>query len=191
MKVTKNLSALILGSSLLIACTAPPPCPDVVEHFTHPLSSIPEAADANIAVVEGFLNGLLKSDGAAVRAATADGFYANNTYTPSDSSDTEAMILHWMHNDSTRTNQKFEKVFAECVTVAGGNEYAGDWVHYWGTYSATDNATGKSYRVPFFFDSRVENGKMTKSYTYLDRLSIYHQLGTTPPPAPGSENKKK
>jgi len=184
MKFQMIVFSLALPSLLLMACSAPPaPCPPVEEHFVHPLSSIPATADDNIAVVEGYLNALAKADAAALRAAVAPGFYANNTFTPPDSSDVDGIIKIWMKNDSTRSNQKFEKVFAECVTVAAGDEYAGDWVHYWGTYSATDNATGKPYKVPFFYDARVEGGKITKSYTYYDRLSVYHQLGTKPPAA--------
>ena len=141
-----------------------------------------------MAVVESYLNALIKADEAAIRASVAPGFYANNTFTPPDSSDVEGVIANWIGNDSTRTDQKMEKVFAECVTVAEGNEYAGDWVHFWGTYSATDKATGKPYKVPFFYDARVEDGKITKSYTYFDRLSVFNQLGIAPP-APSKDKK--
>ena len=99
----------------------------------------------------------------------------------------EEVIANWQKNDSTRSDQKLKTIFAECVTVAEGDEYAGDWVHYWAEYSATDNATGKPYTVPFFYDARVEDGKLTKSYTYFDRLSVFHQLGIDPPPAPEKE----
>ncbi|HQV52008.1 MAG: nuclear transport factor 2 family protein [Flavobacteriales bacterium] len=191
MKFEKIVFALALPSLLLLACSTPPPCPPVEEHFVHPLSSIPAAADANIAVVESYLNGLLKADAAAIRAACAPGFYANNTFTPSDSSDVEGIIEMWAKNDSTRSDQKLRKVFAECVSVAAGDEYAGDWVHFWGDYSAKDNATGKSYTVPFFYDARVESGKITKSYMYYDRLSVYHQLGTTPPAPKAKKEEKK
>ena len=55
------------------------------------------------------------------------------------------------------------------------------------TAEITDKATGKPYRVPFFFDGRVQDGKITKSYTYFDRLSVFHQLGIAPPPAPAAK----
>jgi len=181
MTIRNTTFTFAIPGLLLAACSAPQPCPPVEVHFVHPVSSIPPEADANIAVVEGYLNALVTLDVAAIRAATAPGFYANNTYTPPDSSDVEGVISAWMHNDSTRSDQKLEKVFAECVRVAPGNEYAGDWVHYWGTYYATDKATGKPFRVPFFYDGRVEDGKITKSYTYLDRLSVWNQLGVAPP----------
>jgi len=41
-------------STLLMACSQP--CPPAPEHFTHPVLSVPPEADANMAVVEGFLN---------------------------------------------------------------------------------------------------------------------------------------
>jgi ketosteroid isomerase-like protein len=151
------------------------------------MSSIPESADANIAVVENHLNALITANADGIRSTTAPGFYANNTFTPADSSDTDGVIAHWMKNDSARTDQKIEKVFAECVSVAAGDEYAGDWVHFWGTYSAINKAAAKPYKVPFFLDCRVEDGKITKSYLYYDRLSVYHQLGIAAPSAPDEE----
>mgnify|MGYP001342084808 CR=1 FL=1 len=188
MNIQHIAPSVVLTSLLFAACTTPPaPCPPVEEHFVHSLSSIPPEADANIAVVEGYLTALTKADADAIRAAAAPNFYANNTFTPADSSDVEGVIADWLRNDSTRSDQRIERVFAECVRVADGNEYAGDWVHYWGTYSATDKATDKPYQVPFFYDARVQDGKITKSYTYFDRLSVFHQLGIAPPPAPAAK----
>lgn len=137
------------------------------------------------------MNGSVKIDAAAIRAACAPGFYANNTFTPPDSSDVEGIIKIWAKNDSTRSDQKLRKVFAECVSVAAGDEYAGDRVHYWGDHTATDKATGKAFRVPFFYDARVEDGKITKSYTYYDRLSVFHQLGISPPAPKAKKEEKK
>lgn len=181
MSIRKTAFTIALPGLVLAACSTPQPAPPVAEQFVHPVLSIPPETDANIAVVEGYLNALLKADAAAIRSATAPGFYANDTYTPEDSSDVDGVIAAWTRNDSTRSDQKIARVWAECVRIAPGNDYAGDWVHYWGTYTATDKATGKPYRVPFFYDSRVQDGKITKSYTYLDRLSVYRQLGVAPP----------
>ncbi len=183
--------AVPLLAMLFVACTEPAPCPPPEEHFEHPVMSISPDIDANIAVVEGYMQGIVNADEAAIRAALAPGFYSNNTWLPADSSDVDKIVKAWMKNDSTRSDQKITKVVASCTRVAEGNEYAGDWVHYWGRYSATDNETGKSYVVPLFFNTRVENGQMTKAYAYYDRLSIFHQLGTTPPAAPGAGKMEK
>ena len=47
---------------------------------------------------------------------------------------------------------------------------------------------GKSFTLPFFFDTQLKDGKMLRSYTYYDLLSVYRQLGVTPPMA---DEKKK
>ena len=185
--------AASLAAFALFACNAPAPCPPVEERFTHPVLSISPDNDANVAAVEAYLNALVKTDTAAIRAALAPGFFANNTFTPADSSDVAAVTANWVKNGAERSDQKVHKYFAQCVRIAEGNEYAGDWVQYWGKYSATDKATGKPYVVPFFMDSRLKDGKLVKSYTYFDRLSVSHQLGTKPPAAPekAKEAKKK
>lgn len=175
-------------TTLLLGACIPPPCPPAEEHFQHPVLSIPAEADANIALVEDYLNALIVVDADVIRGSVAPEFYANNTWLPEDSSDVEGVITHWMSNDSTRSDQKISKVFAQSIEIADGNEYPGQWVQYWGTYSATDKATSKPYKVKFIMDANLKDGKLVKTYLWFDRLSAFHQLGTTPPPAPASKN---
>lgn len=191
MKLFHSAAAASLVALLFAACSEPAPCPPPEEHFEHAVVSISPDIDANIAVVEGYLQGLVSADEAAIRGALAPGYYSHNTFLPADSSDADKVVAAWMRNDSTRSDQKVTQRAASCTRVAEGNEFAGDWVHYWGRYSATDVATGKPYVVPFFLNARVENGKMTTAFTYFDRLSVFHQLGTTPPPAPGTDKPVK
>ncbi len=186
MRLHHLILSTAVASTLLIACSEP--CPPPAEHFEHAVFSIPLEADANIAVVERYLNALIAADATGIRGAVGDGFYANNTWVPADSSDVEGVIANWMQNDSTRTDQKVTKVFAQSIQIADGNEYPGQWVQYWGSYSATDKATGKSYVVQFLLDGQVKEGKLVKTYTHYDRLSVYQQLGVAPPAA--TEAKK-
>lgn len=166
---------------MLSACTTPPPCPPVEEHFEHPVFSIPAETDANIASVETYLNALITADEPGIRAAVGEGFYANNTWLPADSSDVDGTVAHWMQNDSTRTDQRITKDFAQSIEVAEGNKYPGQWVQFWGDYSATDKELGKPYTVKFMLDAHVKDGKVVKTYLHFDRLSVFNQLGIAPP----------
>lgn len=181
MNIQTTLLHATLGALLLTACSTPPPCPPVVEHFEHPVFSIPAEADANIAVVENHLNALITANETEIRASVGEGFYANNTWLPADSSDLEGVVAEWLQNDSTRTDQRIKKVSAQSIQIAEGNAYPGQWVQYWGDYSATDKATGKPYTVVFMLDAQVKDGKLVKSYLHYDRLSVFHQLGIDPP----------
>ena len=188
MQYLKPLKTTILGATLLGACTSPAPCPPAEEHYTHPVYSIPMETDANIALVESYLNAVISADADAIRASVAPGFYSNNTFVPADSSDVEEIIANWMRIDSTRTDQKIVKDFAQSIQVAEGNEYPGQWVQYWGKYSAMHNATGKPLEVKFLFDANVKDGKLTKAYMWFDRLASFHQLGIPPPEAPAAKD---
>lgn len=184
MRLQHNIALVAIGSTLLFACSQP--CPPAPEHFTHSLLSIPPEADANIAVVEGFLNACVKADTVAMRAAMDPGYYGILETTPIDSSSVEQVISDWRRIDSTRTDQKLTTNAAEGNRYASG-KWQGDWVNYWGEYKATDKATGKSFVVPFFFDAQVKGGKLMKSYIYYDVLSVYNQLGIAPPAAPATK----
>lgn len=186
MRMQTTLLNSALAALLLTACTTPPPCPPVVEHFEHPVFSIPAEADANIAAVEGYLNALITANDPGIRASVGAGFYANNTWLPADSSDVDGIVDQWMQHDSTRSDQRIKRTFAQAIQIAEGNAYPGHWVQFWGEYSATDKATGKPYTALFMLDAHVKEGKLVKTYLHFDRLSVFNQLGIAPP-APAAE----
>jgi len=139
MRLKHTILTAIAASSFVIACAQPHP--PAAEHFTHSVLSVPPETDANIAVVERFLNGRINADAAAVRASAAPGFHAHEAFAPNDPSDVEKEITGWLSIDSTLIDQKLTKEAAECVRYASG-KWTGDRVHYWGDYSATDKKSG-------------------------------------------------
>ncbi|MBX2981717.1 MAG: nuclear transport factor 2 family protein [Flavobacteriales bacterium] len=184
MRLQQYILLAALGSTLLFGCSEP--CPPAPEHFTHSLLSVPPETDANIAVVEGFLNACVKADVEGMRAAMAPGYHELLQTTPIDSSDAEKVIFDWVAMDSTRTDQQLTMDAVEGIRHASG-EWQGDWVHYWGEYKATHKATGKRFVVPFFFDTQLKDGKLLRAYIYYDMLSVYDQLGIAPPAAPANK----
>lgn len=182
----KQLLPATLGIALLVACSKP--CPPPAEHFAHPVLSVPPEADANMAVVEGFLRACLKADTAAMRTAMAPGYHELLQTVPEDTTDAEGTIADWIAIDSTRADQQLTTDAMEAVRHASG-KWEGDWVHFWGMYSATHKATGKPFKIPFFFDTQLKDGKLLRSYTYYDMLSVYNQLGIAPPAPEGAKKK--
>lgn len=178
MRTIHHLVLAAFGNTLLFSCSQP--CPPAAEHFTHPLLSISPETDANIAVVEGYLNACLIADTAAMRAAMAPGYHELLQTVPEDTTDAESTIADWIAIDSTRTDQQLTTDAVEGIHHASG-KWEGDWVHFWGTYSAVHKRTGKSFKVPFFFDSQLKDGKLLRSYVHYDMLSVYNQLGIAPP----------
>ena len=184
MKTTKHLFGLLAAVALITACQQP--CPEVEEHWHHDVLSISPDIDTNTAIVQSYMNGLITADEEAIRNATSADFYSVAQRVPADSLSVDEIVEAWQKNDSTRSDQKIETIAMSCERVAEGQKYAGDWVHFWGRYSAVDNKTGKPYTVPYFFNTRIENYKMVEAYVYFDRLAIWHQLGVDPP-GPESE----
>ncbi len=178
-----NVPQLIAGLALLgaAACTAPAPPPAAQPEAKPAPIAISTAADSNIAVVQAYLNGLVMADSSAVRGAVSPGFMSYETWIPGDSANVDSVFAGWQHRATTDTDQKLEKTAALSVSVAAGQKFAGDWVYYWGTYSATDKSLGKSYSVPFFCTALMANGKIYKDWTYYDRLAVFDQLGVAPP----------
>ena len=185
MNTTKTLMIALASGLLMAACQQP--CPEVEEHWHHDVLSISPDIDTNIAIVHAYMNGLITADEEAIRNATAPEFFSVAQRVPADTSTVDEIVEAWSKNDTTRSDQSIKTIAASCERVAEGEEYAGDWVHFWGRYSATDNATGKSYEVPYFFNARIENYKLVEGYSYFDRLSVFHQLGVDPPGPAGDE----
>jgi len=169
-----------LGTSLLFACSHP--CPPAPEQFTHPQYSIPPEIDANIALVQGYLEACLKADAGGMRAATDPAYIEHEMCWPVDSAGIDSVIADYGRADSARTGQQLLDISADGVRYATG-KWAGDWVNFFADYAATDKKTGKAFRIPFFFNAQVRNGKLVRSYLYFDRLSYFNQLGIAPPAA--------
>jgi len=181
---TKKIMLSAATAALLVACTQP--CPPAAEHFTHPVLSVPPEADANMALVEGYLRACIKADTAAMRAALAPGYHELMQTVPEDTTDADQTIADWVRIDSARTDQQLTSDAIEAIRYASG-KWEGDWVHFWGIYSAVHKRTGKAFKVPFFFDTQLKDGKMQRSYVYYDELSVYKQLGITPPGVQGTK----
>ena len=79
-----------LGTSLLFACSQP--CPPAPEQFTHPQYSIPPEIDANIALVQGYLEACLKADAGGMRAATDPAYIEHEMCWPVDSAGIDSVI---------------------------------------------------------------------------------------------------
>lgn len=184
MRTTNLLITAAAASALLFACSQP--CPPVPEHFTHPQYSIPPEIDANIALVHGYLEACIKADAGGMRAATDPSYIEHEMLTPVDSMGIDSVIAGNLAIDSLRSGQMLSDISADGVRYATG-EWAGDWVNFFADYSATDKKTGKSFRIPIFFNAQVKNGKLVRSYLYFDRLSVYRQIGVAPPMPAGTK----
>ena len=136
---------------------------------------------ANIAVVNTYLQALVKRDAAAVRAVVDPGFVSYATWSPHDTALVDSVIQRWERIGHARTDQELETTTAFSVTVAPDQQFAGDWVYYWATYTANDTRTGKPLEVPLFTTVYLVDGKLSAEWTYYDRLAIWNQLGITPP----------
>ncbi|MGV9014038.1 MAG: hypothetical protein ACOH13_15710 [Flavobacteriales bacterium] len=136
---------------------------------------------ANIAVVNTYLQGLVKRDAAAVRAVVNPGFLSYATWSPGDTSVVDSVIQRWVRIGANRTDQELETTTAFSVTVAPDQQFAGDWVYYWATYTANDTRSGRKLEVPIFTTVYLTDGKLTAEWTYYDRLAIWNQLGIAPP----------
>jgi len=133
-------------------------------------------SETDIAVVQSYIDALLTADSVTLRSVTTSNFQALLVKNPIDSSGIDEVISLWASNLKTRSKQANETVAASSLRVNEG-PYQGDWVQYWGNYSATINETGVEIIVPYFVNSRMKNGKMDRSFSYYDRLAIFEALG--------------
>jgi ketosteroid isomerase-like protein len=180
MKLRSFFPAGLAASMLLAACSQP--CPPAPEHYTNAQYSIPPEIDANIALVQGYLEACIKADENGMRAATDPGYIEHEMFTPVDSMGIDSVVAGYLEIDTLRSDQRISDISADGVRYATG-KWAGDWVNFFADYSATDKKTGNPFKIPFFFNAQVKNGKLVRSYLYFDRLSVYNQLGIAPPAA--------
>ena len=135
-------------------------------------------ADADIKVVENFLNSLISGDLDKAKSQLASNFKGYGP-APADSVNAMQTINNWKENYTKQSDRKVDFVTNSLRVLTGIHK--GDWVLVWGTYSFTQNS--KSIALPFQYTARVVNGKIDTDITYYDRLYVMETLGykLTPP----------
>jgi ketosteroid isomerase-like protein len=135
-------------------------------------------ADADIKIVENFLNSLISGDLDKAKSQLASNYIGYGP-TPADSVNAEQTISNWKENYTMQMNRKLDFATNSLRVLTGIHK--GDWVLVWGTYSFTQNSKDVSF--PFQYTARVSNGKIEADITYYDRLYIMETLGykLTPP----------
>lgn len=176
-----NLRFSLLTATLFLFVAANAQARPLVADGTTTGLAISPNSGANIAVVNTYLQALVKGDAATARAVVNPGFLSYATWSPGDTAVVDSVIQRWERIGAARTDQELNTNTAFSVTVAPDQQFAGDWVYYWANYTANDTRTGNQLEVPLFTTVYLIDGKLSAEWTYYDRLAIWNQLGIAPP----------
>ncbi len=118
----------------------------------------------------------------ALNDLTTDDFLSIYVTSPLDTVSKEDFIKDWVSFQTSRSNQQNERLAASSLKVNEG-DYIGDWVQYWGNYSAVLVEGDPEVLVPYFLNLQLTNGKIARMFSYYDRVPIWQAIGyeITPP----------
>ncbi|MEP1033070.1 hypothetical protein [Ekhidna sp.] len=132
--------------------------------------------------VQQLVDAMLYGDSTALIDLTTDDFLSIYVTNPMDTASREDFIKDWISFQTSRSNQQNDRLAASSLKVNEG-DYIGDWVQYWGNYSATLVDADTSLVIPYFLNLQLTNGKISRMYSYYDRVPIWQAVGyqITPP----------
>ena len=135
-----------------------------------------------IAAVQSLVDAMLAGDSTAITELTTEDFISIYVTNPMDTVNKENFIKDWVSFQTLRSDQQNERLAVSCLKVNEGN-YIGDWVQYWGNYSANLVDMDTSLFIPYFINLKLSDGKISKMYSYYDRVPIWQAVGyqITPP----------
>lgn len=180
----KKLLYFTMAVAVLIGCQAPTPEATTTDSSDSNVSVSATAEDYK-ATFDKYITAVLSSDSAAASAAVTADFMAHNMFADVDTSNISQVLATWAANGAARTNQKLETTAFTALSVTEG-DYAGDWLQFWGNYSANDNASGADFALPVYINSRMVDGKIAQMFIYYDRLGFLLKTGYTLTPPEGS-----
>lgn len=131
-----------------------------------PYNTSPNAAE-NIALVQKFIDAQMMGDGETMRALTTDDFFARNPVGDTLTIDEYATTWEAL---STRRNNQDAGVFATNSQTVTEGPLSGEWVMFWGTYTAVDNESKEALEVLWHADFRIKDGKISRSVFYFDMV---------------------
>ncbi|WP_424961397.1 hypothetical protein [Ekhidna sp.] len=139
-------------------------------------------SSAYIAAVQQLVDAMLAGDSVALTALTTDDFVSIYVTNPMDTINKEDFIQDWVSFQTSRSDQQNERVAASALKVNEG-DFVGDWVQYWGNYSAYMVDADTTIWIPYFVNLELSEGKISKMFSYYDRVPIWQAVGyqITPP----------
>lgn len=121
----------------------------------------------NIALVHKFLEAQMTGDGLTMANLVTPDFYAINP--AGDSLAIDVYVDIWTALSKSRSNQD-AGVFATNSQSVKDGPLAGEWVLFWGTYTATEIETSEALEILWHADFEIINGKIKRSVSYFNMV---------------------
>ncbi len=129
-------------------------------------------AEEDLKVVADYLDALISNKMDKASNFIADTFVGTGPSYQETQTKAE-LIASWIESHKVRTNQKNDYVRQTFRVIDG--DLKGDWISIWGTYTYTEK--GVTVNLPYQFTAMVDNGKISRSGIYYDRLAISEAMG--------------
>ena len=150
----------------------------VVEVIAPPYEPSPNE-EANIKLVTDFIAALFANDAELAKSMVSSDFMDRGP-SAKDSTNIDQMTARWATNAVERSNQD-PGIFAANSLQVNEGDFAGQWVHMWGDYSADVNGTEFKYDVPWHRVFIITDGKISFSQVWYDSLSTALEFGAVAP----------
>ncbi|MBT8221523.1 MAG: nuclear transport factor 2 family protein [Bacteroidia bacterium] len=124
-----------------------------------------DLSEKNIALVQKFIDAQMAGDGETMKKLVNDDFLARNP--AGDTLTIEEYATVWTTLSKTRANQD-AGVFATNTQNVSTGALAGEWVMFWGTYTAEDLKSQEVIEVLWHADFMIKDAKISRSVTYFD-----------------------
>lgn len=168
MKTLSDLRAvLFLGTLIILVVACKPPIGDAETAQLPQTHTVSSGAEQNIALVHKFLEAQIQGDGVAMMNYMNEDFLSRNP--AGDTLRRVEYIENWSSLSETRSNQDLG-IFATNGQSVNEGPLTGEWVMFWGTYTAIDNQVERSYEILWHADFLVEDGKISRVISYFDMV---------------------
>ena len=166
-------------SLTFISCDEKVTTAEVVEEVTQPPYEPSPNEEANIKLVTDFIAALFANDAELAKSMVSSDFMDRGP-SAKDSTNIDQMTARWATNAVERSNQD-PGIFAANSLQVNEGDFAGQWVHMWGDYSADVNGTDYKYDVPWHRVFIITDGKISFSQVWYDSLSTALEFGAVAP----------
>jgi hypothetical protein len=178
----------LLGMVLMFSCQQPgedKKTDQAVTEVEPPLLEISPSMESYISTVAAYFDASIAVDSVKIQSLITEDYVEVQMFAKADSNTVADLVAAWRAYGEARSDQSVEQVAASALQVNDG-EFKGDWIQFWGNYKCTDNASGEKIVLPFFTNTKIENGKMKVTYLYYDRLGFMETVGFTVSPPAGT-----
>lgn len=138
-------------------------------------TSISPNAEANISIVDRYVEAIFTEDYATMRSMVTDNYISLDNTEVGDTATIDDVIAAWKENHKVNADHTLQGFHSALMVDEGPQK--GDWILFWGWAGWNNEVMNKQMGMPIHLVFQIQDGKIAVDAAYYDSRGILEEMG--------------